>query len=124
MQQAIEFLEDCPDVFLLKRYVPRKRICGVYFLFYKGGIVYIGKSVNVLDRIPAHIFDKRKAFDEFTYIEFEEPDLTRKERYFIDKFLPKYNRDSVTRKLKVSKGIIMFFNDKDRLTNQQRLKLI
>ena len=68
---------------------------GVYFLKYKGQIVYIGQSkTNVMKRICQHIDDGTKIFDSFTYTScknYSDDDLNRKEIKLIKHFWPKYN---------------------------------
>tara|TARA_Y100000361_G_scaffold139393_1_gene142409 strand:+ start:241 stop:597 length:357 start_codon:yes stop_codon:yes gene_type:complete len=83
----------------------------IYFLLYKGKVVYVGKTMNFLSRIVAHQrtepkykkwvdgklihrgYDSRlKKFDEVYIKEVEDEEmLVDYERRCIKKFLPKYN---------------------------------
>jgi excinuclease UvrABC nuclease subunit len=61
----------------------------VYFLFYKNSIVYIGKTVNIKNRINSHFSNKK--FDSVFYLEVHNH-LTRVENMYIDFFRPLYNK--------------------------------
>jgi hypothetical protein len=65
------------------------RISGVYFLFDGDEIVYVGQSVNVLNRVTSHFYDKK--FDKVALLRVPEKDLLAIESIYIKKFLPKYN---------------------------------
>jgi len=62
---------------------------GVYFLFDKDELVYIGTSNNIFSRIGQHITDKKKKFDSFEY--YETKDRIRLEGFLIRLLKPKYN---------------------------------
>jgi hypothetical protein len=66
---------------------------GVYFLFDKGEIVYIGESDNLYRRIGQHIYTrdakKDKEFDSFVI--YPTADRMRLEGFLIRLFKPKYN---------------------------------
>ena len=66
-----------------------RRTCHVYFLIYKGIIVYVGKAVNYDARIAQHCDDK--AFDSFYVTECDESELKRVESFYIKMFGPFYN---------------------------------
>lgn len=82
--------------------------CGVYLLYSNGEIVYVGKSKNILSRISTHFnchksrggVETKKEFDKVTVIECEIDEMDFIERILIDFLLPKYNRDSMTKKQK------------------------
>ena len=83
----------------------------IYFLLYKGEVVYVGKTVNFLSRIVCHQRTERtyrkwennklvkrkdggrlKVFDEIYIKEVQdESNLEKYEQMCIKKFLPKYN---------------------------------
>lgn len=72
---------------------------GVYFLFDKGELVYIGQSNNVFYRIGQHIGENTKIFDSFEY--YETNDHLSLEGFLIELFNPKYNIAGIrTTKLK------------------------
>lgn len=64
--------------------------CGVYFLYDKGELVYIGQSNNVYGRIGQHIREGKKRFDDFRI--YETSDCVRLEGLLIGLLHPKYNR--------------------------------
>ena len=69
-------------------------ISGVYFLYDKGELVYIGQSKNILARIYQH---KDKVFDTFGYLEIEdEKKRNNKEIDLIMQHSPKYNKSIPT----------------------------
>lgn len=65
---------------------------GVYFLFDKEEIVYIGESQDLLRRICEH-FRGKYIFDSFKFSEFKGTEKQRKcrEAFLIRKHKPKYN---------------------------------
>jgi hypothetical protein len=88
----VEKLDKIPFV------VERKYV--IYFLYDGDNIVYVGKSRDVDARIRAHNSSK-KIFDSYSLYEvLEESSMDIIERYFINKYLPKYNQDGMTKKLK------------------------
>lgn len=69
-------------------------ISGVYFLYDKGELVYVGQSKNILARIHQH---KDKVFDTFNYLEIEdEKKRNDKEIDLIMQHTPKYNKSIPT----------------------------
>jgi len=74
--------------------------CGIYCLFMDKKIVYIGKSVNIDIRVNTHNNEDFKVFDEYSYIEVDEKHLDVFERILINKYLPKYNKDSSSVKVR------------------------
>ena len=53
--------------------IPEK--CCVYFLFKKGRLIYIGQSINLLNRLATHTHT-RLTFDEVYYLEVGGHDTT------------------------------------------------
>lgn len=68
---------------------PYRKIVGVYFLFDKDQIVYIGQSVDILTRIGYHVKDK--IFDSYCWVECKPEELDNLESDYIVKYAPKYN---------------------------------
>lgn len=62
----------------------------VYFLTREDKIVYVGQTVNGLQRVYAHMFSKD--FDGYHLIECEKENLDELESMYILKFAPKYNK--------------------------------
>ena len=68
------------------------KVNGIYFLYKREDIIYIGKSINVIFRIGQHLSDYHKDFDYYKFIEFnEDEDLEKIEKEYIDKYKPFYN---------------------------------
>ena len=63
--------------------------CGVYFLFYRGDVVYVGSSRNMLQRIGQHSLDKD--FDDVQWIETSLRRMRATEGHWILALKPKYN---------------------------------
>ena len=64
----------------------------VYFLLYNIEIVYVGQSVNVPARIHQHTLNKD--FNRVLYLPVVEENLLKVERFFIEQFQPKYNKEN------------------------------
>jgi len=62
---------------------------GVYFLYDKDELVYIGTSDNLYRRIGQHIAERTKVFDRFEL--YPTTDRIRLEGFLIKMFQPKYN---------------------------------
>lgn len=62
----------------------------IYFLFCGDELVYIGQTVNLLNRVSSHF--GRKDFDHFSYIVCARDDLNSLERSAIWKYQPKLNK--------------------------------
>lgn len=80
------------DIKKLKRHrYDRTVIRGIYYLFNKWELVYIGQSENIIRRINQHI---DKDFDEFSYIEIDRniwlDDIEKDE---IRKYKPRLNKN-------------------------------
>lgn len=89
---------------LVKKAVP---LCasGIYFLIRNGSIVYVGQSINILDRIKQHVGVKE--FDSVSWVSANSCDLNNLETVYIDAFAPVQN------KIKPSIGKVpsTWFND-------------
>ncbi|HUN01051.1 MAG TPA: GIY-YIG nuclease family protein [Halothiobacillus sp.] len=81
-----------------------KRICGIYFLIDQGGIVYVGQSCDAELRVRAHALkaDRNKIYDKYFLLPCKRNELDVLERYYINKFLPKYNIDHLTEQQRIS----------------------
>jgi excinuclease UvrABC nuclease subunit len=80
----------------LPRYEIHKTMSGVYILFNKGKIIYIGQSKRIQSRIATHL--ETYAFDSYSYIEinnYYERLLT--EATLIHWYKPKYNKERKNR---------------------------
>lgn len=69
----------------------KKIIQGVYFLVYKGDIVYVGSAFDVYSRLKIHK-QGRFIFNKWFYIEFNDKEKRLETEYkYIRKFKPLYN---------------------------------
>jgi hypothetical protein len=72
---------------VLEAAIPTARASGVYFLVLDGEVVYVGQSVDVLQRIARHRREGR-VFDAFSYIECDLGEMDRLEALYIKAFIP------------------------------------
>lgn len=78
------------DLLAIKKpYVKTKQTKTVYFLFYKGVLVYVGKATNEQNRFSQH--EAEKLFDETASIECTAEEYSAVESHYIAKFRPFYN---------------------------------
>ena len=76
-----------------KNYIVNFAVPGVYILYYRGDIIYIGKSKNIVRRLYQH---RKKAvnWDAFSYIEINDAfDRTISEAVYIRIYKPIINID-------------------------------
>ena len=64
---------------------------GVYFLYNKGELVYIGKATNITRRIIEHLDEGVKEFDKVRYSKLPIDSLSYVETTLIKELRPKYN---------------------------------
>ncbi len=64
-----------------------KNACGIYFLFKKNKLLYIGKSKNILSRLGKHPVD----YDKFSFIEVPPKKLSSEEAKYIRLHKPPLN---------------------------------
>lgn len=86
------------DLNLLKTSVLMRKICGIYSLYYKGVLQYIGSSKDINQRHEYHRYsiNSRKnklkcEWDEFKYFEYPEDDMVELETKLINYFKPPFN---------------------------------
>lgn len=84
-----KILENAPELIP----VIKDRCPGIYFLFLKGEIVYVGQSaVDVHGRVKQHLSDTDKEFDSYTWKEgISEESLEDAEASFIIRLNPRFN---------------------------------
>ena len=73
--------------------IPLKSRSAIYFLIKNNEIVYVGKSLCVLDRISAHLREGIKDFDYATVYSMDQHMLDNYEMMNICHHNPKYNAD-------------------------------
>ena len=64
---------------------------GVYFLTHKDTVVYVGQSIDILNRIQQHRRSDDKIFDSFYYDECSIDELDLIEKDFIESYKPPFN---------------------------------
>ncbi len=87
MQKAIE--EYDIDLEHLHTRAAYPRLIGIYFLFSRERLAYIGQSRNIIYRVMFH--EQSKKFDAFAILECPTELLTHLEAHFIVKFSPPLN---------------------------------
>lgn len=70
---------------------------GIYFLWHKGEVVYVGQAKNMRTRICDHIGDPLKTFDAVSGFPCSLGRLGEMERHYIERLVPKYNRCQTAR---------------------------
>lgn len=76
---------------LLSHTLPVEPLCGIYFLLDGSEVVYVGQSVDILQRLTVHRQRPKVAFTACAYQPFNEDDLDRAEAFFIERFNPHGN---------------------------------
>lgn len=72
-----------------------KHTRGIYFLFHKDELVYVGRSWNVYARIQQHVNECEKVFDRsFVQLVPIGTSTARLERQYIRDLQPKYNYEA------------------------------
>lgn len=75
---------------VLQASLPCGSMCGVYFLIDKGEVVYVGQSLDVLNRLSKHMRGGRR-FERFAFIACKKEDLDELERLYINALVPAWN---------------------------------
>lgn len=85
---------------------------GIYFLIKNDEVVYVGQTKRGLARIYNH---EEKEWDSFYFVKVEnQKDLLKKEKYFINKYKPIYNKE-----LQISEKNSSFENIRDQINNEK-----
>lgn len=95
----IELLS-CVNIHDLPRFNKHEFLTGIYFLLKNDEVVYVGKTVNLFERIMTHQKQCSKDFDDYVFYKIDNEKLDICERYFINKLKPIYNNDPLTKKIK------------------------
>lgn len=69
---------------------PAESLAGVYFLLWKGRVVYVGQSIDVFGRISQHR-RRGRAFDAYNYVPCPVAELAAVESDYIAALLPSGN---------------------------------
>lgn len=76
---------------------------GIYFLYEKEELVYIGQSVNVIQRGFTHTSENKKVFSKQYFIKIPKNCLLETENVLINYFKPKYNKIYTKKSLDIKK---------------------
>ena len=77
------------------------RKSGCYFLYDEDELVYIGQSQDIDSRIGVHLKEAKKKFTSYSFlIVNDESDRRILERGLINTYLPFYNNDPLTQKIR------------------------
>jgi excinuclease UvrABC nuclease subunit len=71
-------------------YIHNSQQSGVYFLLDCDRIVYVGKTIDVKNRLKQHS-DSDKIWNRYFFIRCDREEIDRLEAYYILRFRPKYN---------------------------------
>lgn len=82
---------------------------GIYFLIHDNQIIYVGKAVNLYQRLKLHDKIGKIDYDSFSFIEMDRVNAEKEERKYIVNLCPKENKalkpspliDSKIREIKV-----------------------
>ena len=77
-----------------------RRFPAVYFLCYRGEVVYVGQSRALMLRIDQHLEEGVKLFDAVAFVRCPFNLLTKIEGYYIRQMVPKYNACSLAKKVR------------------------
>ncbi len=98
--------EAVPEQMVLDKKIPiediETRRPGVYFLIRENKVVYVGKSIDMIQRLRSHMADQRMEFTHVTMLKLDsdEFELDIMEKMMIRKFKPPKNRDYMSRKMR------------------------
>ncbi len=73
-------------------------ISGIYFLFKKNRVIYIGKSNKLISRLFTHCKNVDIDFDEISYIKCNDKECNIGEVLYIDHYKPIENKEFITNK--------------------------
>lgn len=75
--------------------LPAPKVSGIYFLHSGTDVVYVGQAIDIRKRIGNHLTEGVKSFDRFSWIPIPQHLLDKREREYIGRFAPRYNRCSL-----------------------------
>jgi hypothetical protein len=93
-------LEPCAPIPLGEFFLEDRRFCAVYFLYYRGEVVYVGQSRTLKLRIDEHLAQRTKEFDAVAFIRCPFNRLTEVEARFIRELAPKHNNCRLTKRVR------------------------
>jgi hypothetical protein len=96
--------------------LPISKQAGIYFLFHRGIVVYVGQSGDVAQRVAQHIQDGNKVFDGASFLPCQAKHLSDLERHYIELMAPKYNQCRLAKFVRMARG-----EDLDKVRHASRL---
>jgi hypothetical protein len=84
--------------------LPISKQAGIYFLFHRGIVVYVGQSGDVAQRVAQHIQDGNKVFDGASFLPCQAKHLSELERHYIEQMAPKYNQCRLAKFVRAARG--------------------
>jgi excinuclease UvrABC nuclease subunit len=90
-RSIVEAYDISVEEILANKQAINPKITGVYFLIKGSEIVYVGQSVDIMNRIAQHSKDVLKDFDSFSILECPTELLLTIEAHLIYKFRPRLN---------------------------------
>lgn len=79
---------------LVSQRAPYNIVRGIYFVFSDDEIIYIGQSINIVQRVAFHFVDTRFRHTPpttYAFVEVPGDQLDLMEMLYINKFRPRYN---------------------------------
>lgn len=104
--QIREALAQVPTIGEVQELTITPRVCGIYFLLWRGETVYVGQSKDIVARINQHIDEHSKDFDSVLYVRCPADLLDFYERRLIVAIRPRYNF-AYTRKRCGAAGLVV-----------------
>lgn len=93
---------------------------GVYFLWRKQEIVYVGQAKDLRRRIGQHLAEGLKAFDGLSFVLCEIGGLDRLERHYIQLHAPLYNNCAHGRQAKQFRKVGVRFEQPSPVVRRRR----
>jgi hypothetical protein len=96
--------------------LPIVKQAGIYFLFHRGIVVYVGQSEDVSQRVGQHAQEGKKVFDGASFLPCHAKHLADLERHYIELMAPKYNQCRLAKFVRMARG-----EDLDKARHSSRL---
>lgn len=90
--RVLHALQNVPHAYheVLEARVPSANNCGVYFLIENREIMYVGKSLDLFNRLSQHM-RSGKRFDSYAFLACQPTHLDYYEALYINAFVPPWN---------------------------------
>ena len=87
---------DLSEQTIVKNSFPVSSSPAIYFLIKDDKIMYVGQSINPLNRVGTHISTRK--FDRITFLMCHKDQMGALERFYIKKFMPPWNVCAIAEK--------------------------